>query len=447
MTATPKTLPVLLRSASYAFRGGFLIRPFIIAVTLGVAGAVFSWLEEDVPAISSLVPGILFPSPADPQVAQAILTDIATSIMTVVSIVFAILLMTLTLASTQFSPRILISFIRDRVTQWTLGVFLGTFSYCIAALPAARSAPRTFVPVATVAGAMLLAPVCVGWLIYFIHHISNAISVNHIVDRIARETELVIDALMPEPWRPALALPPASVVPEGLELVIASRRSGYIRFIDIPRLRSLALAYRVCLRLQRRVGHFVPEGVALLHVSRGDRVTEGRVLQLLAAIDIGPTRTMQQDVEFGIVQIVDIALRALSPAVNDPTTAISCVDQLTCILIRWAGRTSPPSHFFDPPHVLRLIVPWIGFDGLLDLAFEQIRHYAVADAAVSLRLMRALGDLASTISEPMLRRRLIDRGRRILAGCSGRLQEDDFQRLQGRLSILKTGMAEEEEKY
>jgi uncharacterized membrane protein len=169
------------------------------------------------------------------------------------------------------------------------------------------------------------------------------------------------------------------------------------------------------------------------------------VLQLLAAIDIGPTRTMQQDVEFGIVQIVDIALRALSPAVNDPTTAISCVDQLTCILIRWAGRALPPSHFFYPPHVLRLTIPWIGFDGLLDLAFEQIRHYAVADAAVSLRLMRALGDLASTIGEPMLRRRVIDRGKRVLAGCSGRLQEDDFQRLQGRLSILEAGMAEEEQ--
>jgi uncharacterized membrane protein len=444
VTVTPKSLPALLSSASYAFRGGFLIRPFIIALTLGVAGAVFSWLEEDVPAIGSLVPRILFPSQADPQVAQAILTGIATSIMTVVSIVFAILLMTLTLASTQFSPRILISFIRDRVTQWTLGIFLGTFSYCIAALPAARSAPQAFVPVATVTGAMLLAPVCVGWLIYFIHHISNAISVNHIVDRIARETELVIDALMPEPWRPVLELPPSGVVPDALELVIASRRSGYIRFIDIPRLRSLALAYRVCLRVQRRVGHFVPEGVALLHVSRGDRVTEGQVLQLLAAIDIGPTRTMQQDVEFGIVQIVDIALRALSPAVNDPTTAISCVDQLTCILIRWAGRASPPGHFFYPPHVLRLTVPWIGFDGLLDLAFEQIRHYAVADAAVSLRLMRALGDLASTIGEPMLRRRVIDRGKRLLAGCSGRLQEDDFQRLQGRLSILESGIAEEE---
>ncbi|MGO9004448.1 MAG: DUF2254 domain-containing protein [Beijerinckiaceae bacterium] len=440
-----RSLPVLLRSASYAFRGGFLIRPFVIALTLGAAGAILSSLEERTPAIGSFVPEVLFPSHADPQVAQAILTSIATSTMTVVSIVFAILLMTLTLASTQFSPRILISFIRDRVTQWTLGVFLGTFSYCIAALPAARSLPTPFVPVATVTGGMLLAPACVGLLIYFIHHISNAISVNHIVDRIRRETELVIDLLMPF-QRPALHFGPAvEEFTEKLEVLIESRQSGYIRFVDIARLRSLAKTYRVCLRLERRVGHFVPQGVALMRVSRGDRISEERVLQLLAAIEIGPTRTMQQDVEFGIVQIVDIGLRAISPAVNDPTTAISCVDQLSCILIRWVGRTPPRSYFYDPPHILRVVVPWIDFDGLLDLAFEQIRHYAVADAAVSLRLMRELGDIASTVDDPAIRRLLLDRGKRLIAGCAGHLQEVDLARLRQRLSLLESGVAGEDQ--
>jgi uncharacterized membrane protein len=438
-------LPALLRSASYAFRGGFLIRPFVIALTLGAAGAVVSSLEERVPAIGSFVPEVLFPSHADPQVAQAILTSIATSIMTVVSIVFAILLMTLTLASTQFSPRILISFIRDRVTQWTLGVFLGTFSYCIAALPAARSLPSPFVPVATITGGMLLAPVCVAWLIYFIHHISNAISVNHIVDRIRRETELVIDQLMPFQRQPLQLDVADGDFPQKLEFLVASRRSGYIRFVDIERLRWLAKTYRVHLRLERRVGHFVPKGVALLRVSRGDRISEDGTLQLLAAIDIGPTRTMQQDVEFGIVQIVDIALRAISPAVNDPTTAISCVDQLSCILIRWLSRAPPRSYFYDPPHILRVVIPWINFNGLLDLAFEQIRHYSVADAAVSLRLMRALGDIASTVDEPAIRRHLLDRGKRLIAGCAGRLQEDDLDRLQQRSSQIETGIAGEDQ--
>jgi len=105
----------------------FLVRPLTIALALGCAGALLSWLEEQFPAASAWVPTVLFPSHADPQVAQVILAGIAGSIMTVVSIVFAILLMTLTLASMQFSPRIIVSFSRDRVTQWTLGIFLGTF--------------------------------------------------------------------------------------------------------------------------------------------------------------------------------------------------------------------------------------------------------------------------------------------------------------------------------
>src|ERR1700748_2533926 len=192
-----RRLPLLFRAIAYGLRGGFLIRPFVIALALGAAGGVLSSLAEQTRTLGAWVPMTLFPSREDPQVAQVILSAIATSIMTVVSIVFAILLMTLTLASTQFSLRILVSFVRDRGTQWTLGLFLGTFSYCIAALPAARSLPTPFAPVATVAGAMLLALLCVAWLIFFINHISQSVSVNHIIDRIARETELVIDELMP----------------------------------------------------------------------------------------------------------------------------------------------------------------------------------------------------------------------------------------------------------
>src|SRR6201993_1863228 len=228
--------PVLFRSAMYGLRGGFLIRPLAIAMILGAAGAVLSSLEEAIPSISAWIPSTLFPSHEDPGVAQVILGSIATSIMTVVSIVFAILLMTLTLASTQFSPRILISFVRDRSTQWTLGVFLGTFSYCMAALPAARSLPAPFVPVATVTGAMVLALVCVGWLIYFIHHVSQSISVNHIVDRIARETELVIDEHMPYAGSPFRLndLEDGSSGEPGT--AVLTRRSGYIRYVDIDRL-------------------------------------------------------------------------------------------------------------------------------------------------------------------------------------------------------------------
>jgi uncharacterized membrane protein len=311
-----KNMTLLLRRAMYNLRGGFLIRPLIIALTLGGAGAVLSWLEEIFPAVSAWVPATIFPSHADPQVAQVILAGIAASMMTVVSIVFAILLMTLTLASMQFSPRIIVSFAKDRVTQWTLGIFLGTFSYCMAALPAARSLPHPFAPVAAVLGAMALALTCVGWLLFFIHHISQAISVNHIVDRIAKETEGVIDDIMPWPHWPERLLQTKAPPPTPDETPVAKPESGYIRFVDTKRLLDIAKQYHVRIRALRRVGHFVPQGIPLAMVAKGERLGPEGTARLQAAFDLGPTRTLQQDVEFGVLQIVDIALKAISPAVN-----------------------------------------------------------------------------------------------------------------------------------
>ena len=431
-----RRLPLLFRAIAYGLRGGFLIRPFVIALALGAMGAVLSSLEEQIPTLGAWVPATLFPSRQDPQVAQVILSAIATSIMTVVSIVFAMLLMTLTLASTQFSPRILISFVRDRGTQWTLGVFLGTFCYCMAALPAARSMPAPFVPVVTVTGAMLLSLVAVGWLVFFIHHISQAISVNHIVDRIARETELVIDELMPHP-RGGFDATGFAPLFDGGATPILTVRSGYIRFVDTRRLLYLAKSWRIRVRVERGVGQFVPAGVPLLLVSREDRIDPVRVAELLGAFDIGPTRTLQQDVEFGVIQIVDIALRAISPAVNDPSTAISCIDQLSRILIRWLGRAPPEPVLFDPPHVARVVVPWIGVAGMLDTAFEQIRHYAVTDLAVSLRLLRAIGDIGGTVQRSDVRAALLGRARRVVEGCGGRLEEADVARLRQRLAVVE----------
>ena len=355
--------------------------------------------------------------------------------MTVVSIVFAILLMTLTLASTQFSPRILISFVRDRATQWTLGVLLGTFSYCIAVLPAARAAPIPFVPVASVTGAMVLALVAVAWLIFFIHHISQSISVNHILDRIARETEQVIDELMPHPQRQhePMRLPE---MPAGDATPILNRQSGYIRFIDIPRLLELAVSFRIGIRVERGVGQFVPSGVPLVRVTQGDGITPARATAILGAFNIGPARTLQQDVDFGIVQIIDIALRAISPAVNDPSTAISCIDQLSRIMIMWLAREPPVAILFDPPHVARVTLPWTGLEGMLDLAFEQIRHYATADLAVNLRLLRAMDDIAATTRSPEVHAALASRAQLLVERASERMADTDAARLRRRLAKL-----------
>ena len=432
-----KSLPLILRHAMYNLRGGFLIRPLTIALALGCTGAFLSWLEEEFPVTSAWVPAVLFPSHADPQVAQVILAGIAASIMTVVSIVFAILLMTLTLASMQFSPRIIVSFSRDRVTQWTLGIFLGTFSYCMAALPTARSLPQPFAPVATVLGAMVLALVCVGLLLFFIHHISQAISVNHIVNRIAEETEAMIDEIMPWPHLPDHLKDAEPLRPNPSEIAVLSHDSGYIRFVDTQRLVAIAKHYHVTIRVLRRVGHFVPEGIPLLMVSKGNRLSPDGSAELLAAFDFGPTRTLQQDVEFGVLQIVDVALKAISPAVNDPTTAINCIDQLSRILIRFASREPPEDLLYDPPGIVRASIAWIRFERLVEAAFEQIRMYSKTDVAVSLRLLRAFGDIAASTPDPEFRRILAERGMRTVAGCAEKLGAEELRELRARQAALE----------
>jgi uncharacterized membrane protein len=341
------------------------------------------------------------------------------------------------LASMQFSPRIIVSFARDRVTQWTLGIFLGTFSYCMAALPAARSQPRPFAPVATVLGAMLLALACVAWLLYFIHHISQAISVNQIVDRIASETEAMIDEMMPHPRRQTRIANNDQINPNTWETPVLSDVSGYIRFIDTERLVALAKSYRVKIRVIRRVGQFVPAGIPLLMVYKGERLSSERIAELSSAFDFGPSRTLQQDLEFGVLQIVDIALKAISPAVNDPSTAISCVDQLSRILIRFASRELPESTLYDPPGIVRVSIQWTDFDRMVDAAFEQIRLYSQTDMAVSLRLLRALGDIAISTPDPVYRRTLAERGRRIVAGCAQKLGEQELREMRVRLAALE----------
>ncbi len=408
-----------------------------IALALGCGGAVLSWIEESEPSIGDWVPRVLFFSHSDPGVAQVILSDIATSTMTVVSIVFAILLMTLTLASMQFSPRIIVSFARDRVTQWTLGIFLGTFLYCMAALPAAHTLPNPFAPVVTVMGAIVLAIMCVGLLLFFIHHITQAISVNHIVDRIASETEVVVDEVMPLPRRRVHVETSDSAEAGTWETTILSDTSGYIRFVDLKQLLSLATSHHVKVQLVRRVGQFVPTDTPLLMVNKAERLAPEAIAAFRAAFDFGPTRTLQQDVEFGVLQIVDIALKAISPAVNDPTTAIGCVDQLTRILIRFASRDMPDPRLYDLRGVARVSIQWIDFDRLLDSAFEQIRMYSKSDIAVSLRLLRALGDIAITTDDADLRKSLFERGRRVVEGCSERIGAEELKPLVIRLTTLE----------
>jgi uncharacterized membrane protein len=285
---------------------------------------------------------------------------------------------------------------------------------------------------------MVLALVCVGWLLFFIHHISQAISVNHIVDRIAAEAEAMIDDLMPSPHRPNRLKDAEPLRPSLSEQAVSSHVSGYIRFIDTRRLVAVAKHYHISIRVLRRVGHFVPAGIPLMMVSKGNRLPPEGTAELLAVFDFGPTRTLQQDVEFGVLQIVDIALKAISPAVNDPTTAINCIDQLSRILIRFASREPPDDLLYDPPGIVRASIGWIHFERLLDAALEQIRMYSKTDVAVSLRLLRTLDDIAASTPDPEFRQILIEHGMRIVAGCAEKLGEEELRGLRVRQAAMES---------
>lgn len=173
-------------------------------------------------------------------------------------------------------------------------------------------------------------------------------------------------------------------------------------------------------------------------VSKGNRLPPEGASELLAGFDCGPTRTLQQDVEFGVLQIVDVALKAISPAVNDPTTAISCVDQLSRILIRFASRMPPEELLYDPPGIVRVSICWIHFERLLEAAFEQIRMYSKTDVAVSLRLLRAFGDIAASTADPEFRRILVEQGMRTVAGCAEKLNEQELRELRARQAALES---------
>ena len=199
---------------------------------------------------------------------------------------------------------------------------------------------------------------------------------------------------------------------------VLATRSGYIRSFDEAGLLAAARAADAVLRIDRHIGQFVVEGTRLFEVSPADRATAALQAAGLHAFDIGPAHTMERDVEFGVLQIVDIALKAISPAVNDPTTALTCIDQLGRILVRAAMRQPPVSALRDDDGRVRVVIHRTSFPRLLDVAFSQIGHYGKADVAVPLRLMRVLAELAAATRHVPYDIAIRDQARRLSAACA-----------------------------
>jgi uncharacterized membrane protein len=344
--------------------------------------------------------------------ARGILSTIAGSMMTVVGVTFSMTLMTLALASSQYTSRILRNFMRDRVTQVALGMFAGIFIYCLVVLRTIRGSDEgEFVPGLAVSVAVVLAMGGIGVLIFFIHHIASSIQASSIIASVADETMLAVDRLFPERLgngpidddEDQTMLP----LPERNWQTVPVKRNGYIEGVDNAALLRFARQHSTIVRMERGIGEFVVQNTTLVSLALENPPEEEFLEDLRAAFSISRHRTLQQDSAFGIRQIVDIALRALSPSVNDTTTAVMCVDYLTAILARLAERDVPSSHRFEEGE-LRLIAIGPTFAGLVAASFDQIRVSATGNVGVMLRMLGAIQAIAGLTSSPSRRRALRD---------------------------------------
>ncbi len=372
--------------------------------------------------------------------ARGMLAMIGGSIVTVVGVTFSMTLMTLTLASSQYTSRVLRNFMKDRVTQVVLGVFAGIFVYCLIVLRTIRdNDDGDFIHRLSVAVSMALALGGIGVLIFFIHHIASAIQASSIISSVAGETFTAVDRLFPDELGQdddeATSGEEHRASQAAQWIAIPVVKDGYIQHVDNALLLRLACEHDTVVRMERGIGEFVRRDAALVSVAMTKLPDESLADSLRACFDIDRYRTLEQDAAFGIRQLVDIALRALSPSTNDTTTAVMCVDYLTAILTRLAPRKIPSAFRYHEGH-LRVIAAGPTFGGLLSLAFDQIRLSAEGNPALLMKLVDALESIA-TCTLNVYRRRITaeiladvaEAGRRTLVAPPDRLRfEQELER-------------------
>ncbi len=344
--------------------------------------------------------------------ARGMMSTIAGSMMSVVGVMFSIILVVLALVSSQYTSRILRNFMRSRVTQVVLGIFAGIFTYCLIVLRTIRGGDEgAFVPSLAVFFGFVMALGGVGALMFFIHHIASSIQASSIIASAAQETIAAIDRLFPEKLEQGPAeddddqtLRPLS---ERNWRSVPARQSGYIQNVDNAALLRLARDRKTIVRMEYGIGEFVVRDTTLVSLALKDPPDQEIIASLQATFSISSHRTVEQDAGFGIRQIVDVALRALSPGIIDTTTAVTCVDYLTAILARIAPRQIPSARRYEDGK-LRVIAKGPSFERLLAESFDQIRSIAKGDVVIMSRILGAFQTLAGLIADPNRRRALRD---------------------------------------
>jgi uncharacterized membrane protein len=318
-----------------------------------------------------------------PDAAREILSSLAAALITVVGVVFSVMMVALTLASSQFGPRM-------------LRTFVATFFYAMLVL---ISIGGTFVPHLSVTVALVLTGIDLCVLIYFIHHTATSIQLPEVIAGIARDLAQAIDEEIPG-RDPGLANGPSpAVLRARLERegqVVPAAASGYLRFVRHATLVKVAAESDAVILLHYRPGHFLSQGHPMATVHPPE--VADKVSRKLERMHItGPLRTLSQDIAFGIDQLVEIGIRALSPAVNDTFTALTCIDWLGDSLRKIAVEWDPHVYHRDRGGVIRLITAPVSYERLVQRSFEKVRQAADGMPAVLIRQLDALSKVMAVV--------------------------------------------------
>ncbi|TKD68754.1 DUF2254 domain-containing protein [Pseudalkalibacillus hwajinpoensis] len=322
-----------------------------------------------------------------------ILSTLVSSMLTMTTITFSTIMVVLTTYLSNFSPRTLQNFITDRITKRVLGIFVGGVIYFIILLLLIEESNKDTVYIAPVF-AVVYAIICVAYFVFFIHHVSNWILVGNLIHHITSNTLTTIDRAYLD-FEEANEGEIASWDSWELDEIkmkspttIRASRSGYLQNIDIPDLIKLATNQDFIVRLEKDIGEYVDEGTIIF--SYWSSTTKPDASKLLNTLSLGTERTTDQDIEYGIQKLVEIALRAISPGINDPNTAINCINRLGKVLSRLGQKHIPEPLYHDTKKNLRVITKPVTYSTYLYKSFYQIRHYAREDVSVLASILQSL---------------------------------------------------------
>ena len=333
-----------------------------------------------------------------PEASRAVLSAIAGSLVTVTGVVFSVTIVALQLASSQFTPSILRNFTADRSNQIVLGVFISTFTYTLLVLRAVRTEGQDqteFVPILSVLVAMVLMLISIAFLIYFFHHGARSMQASVILHRVATNSLRRIDELFPDALDDPQVDDPVEL-PPGRPHAVGADVGGYIQAVNSNDLYRLAKQRGLVIRMTQPVGDFVIQGQTIAEVW-GPHPLDHPVQRLIqSGFIIGSERTPEQDIEYGLVEIADMAVKALSSAINDPTTAKYCIDRLTQILAVLGNRKIPAANGRgDEP--IPFIARYTTFTRALKLAFGPILHFGEGTPLILDHLLHSFEVLAALL--------------------------------------------------